>query len=153
MKQICPTQSQRKRIADCKLKSNKRICLFPLERILIIYFSSKWKCSYMRKSWWWKQLLLNFTAHVYFCSAVYFNSPCFQCVLWNKRSTIREISIGLNFSFTRYDEKSDFLPWKWGSTYLYTNEFDLWCTGKYSNCITCFDRTIELDASGLECQF
>ena len=78
---------------------------------MVNYFSSKSKCSYMFKSW-----------IVAFCTAVFFNSPCFQYILRNKRSNIWERSIGLNFSLTRNDEKSDFWPWKWGVD-VYTDKY------------------------------
>ena len=45
---------------------------------------------------------------VTFCSAIFFNSLCFQHILRNMRLTFWKISIGLNFtSLTRNDEKSD----------------------------------------------
>ena len=52
---------------------------------------------------------------VTFCSAIFFNSLCFQHILRNMRLTFWKISIGLNFtSLTRNDEKSDLWPWKLG---------------------------------------
>ena len=59
------------------------------------------------------------------CSAVFFNSLCFQHILRNMSLTFWKISVGLNFtSLTRNDEKSAFWPWKWGVD-LYMSKYGI----------------------------
>ena len=70
--------------------------------------------------WWYKTSSTKLhSTQLHFAPQFFFNSPCFQYILRNKRSNIWELSIGLNFSLTRNDEKSDFWCWKWGVD-LYT---------------------------------
>ena len=60
-----------------------------------------------------------YSTRLHFALQFFFNSLCFQYVLRNKISNIWELSISLNFSLTRNNEKSNFWHWKWGVD-LYT---------------------------------